>query len=102
MIYEHRTYNILPGKMAQYVDVFGNLFHLFEKHGAKVIGVWQTAIGQNNEFIYILCFEDLGHQERFWQSFRQDEEFKRYQQDEPRVAYVVSKILQPTPYSPLQ
>ena len=103
MIYEHTTYNILPGKMPEFTETFGNmLLHLFKKYGAKLIGVWQTAIGQNNEFIYILGFEGLADQERFWQDFRQDEQFKKYRQGEPLVAYVTSKILQPTSYSPLQ
>lgn len=103
MIYEHRTYNIMPGKMPEFIEAFGNmLVPLFEKHGAKLIGVWQTAIGQNNEFVYILGFEDLTNQERFWRAFRQDEQFQKYMQGGPRVAYVISKILHPTSYSPLK
>lgn len=103
MIYEHRTYNLLPGKMPEFVEGFGNIIvPLFAKHGAKLIGAWQTAIGQSNEFVYILGFEDLADQERFWRVFRQDEEFKKYMQGGARVAYVVSKILAPTTFSPLK
>ena len=102
MIYEHRTYYILPGKMPEFTEAFGTIVPLFEKHGAKLIGAWQTAIGQNNEFVYILGFEDLKHQEKFWQDFRRDEIFQKYMQAEPRVAYVISKILRPQPYSPLK
>lgn len=103
MIYEHRTYNILPGKMPEFIKAFGDMIvPLFKKHEAKLIGSWQTAIGQNNEFVYILGFENLADQERFWQVFRQDPQFTEYMQSGIRVAYVVSKILQPTTYSPLQ
>ncbi len=103
MVYEHRTYNILPGKMPEFVEAFGNMIvPLFKKHGAKLIGAWQTAIGQNNEFVYILGFADLAEQERFWRVFRQDEQYKSYGQSGIRVAFVISKILHPTSYSPLK
>ena len=103
MIYEHRTYHILPGKMPEFTETFGNmLVPLFEKYGAKLIGVWQTVIGQNDEFTYILGFDGLANQEKFWRNFRQDEQYKKYRQGAPPVSYVVSKILQPTPYSSLK
>ncbi len=103
MIYEHRTYNILPGKMPEFIEAFGDMVvPLFEKHGARLIGTWETAIGHNNEFTYILGFKDLADQERFWRVFRQDEQLKKYRQGGTRVAYVASKILHPTTYSPLK
>ncbi|MFC1993415.1 NIPSNAP family protein [Chloroflexota bacterium] len=103
MIYEHRTYNILPGKIPEFIEAFGKMIvPLFEKHGAKLIGAWQTHIGQNNEFFYILGFEDLNSQERFWRNFRQDEQFQEYLQSGPKVAYVISRILHPTSYSPIK
>lgn len=103
MVYEHRTYNILPGKMPEFVEGFGNtMVPLFEKHGAKLIGAWQTAIGQNNEFVYILGFEDLAEQERLWRVIRQDEQFKTYIKSGTLVAFVINKILRPTSYSPLK
>ena len=102
MIYEHRSYYILPGKLPEFTEVFGTLIPIFEKYGAKLIGAWQNAVGQNNEFIYILGFEDLNQREKFWQDFRQDEKFKQYQREEPRVSYLVSRILRPTSYSPLK
>ena len=102
MIYEHRTYNLLPGKMAEFVEAFGTIVPLFEKHGAKLIGAWQTFIGQNNEFVYILGFANLGALEKFWDSFRLDEQLKKYMAGGVRTAYVVNKILRPVAYSPLK
>jgi len=103
MIYEHRTYYILPGKMEEFVQTFGDIIlPLLKKHGAELIGSWQTEIGQGNEFVYILAFRDLADRERFFKALRQDEEFKKYRQSGIRVSYTLSKILQPTSYSPLQ
>ena len=63
MIYELRTYQVVPGKMKNLNDRFANItVPLFEKHGMKVIGFWETAIGEatTTELIYMLAFEDLG------------------------------------------
>jgi len=103
MIYEHRTYNILPGKMEEFIGAFGEIIvPLFEKHGAKLVGAWQTDIGQSSEFVYILGFQDLNEREWFFKAIRQDEQFQKYRQGSLRVAYTTSKILQPTSYSPLK
>jgi len=89
--------------MMEFVEAFGNqIVPLFEKHEAKLIGAWQTAIGQSNEFVYILGFKDLTDRERFWQVLPQDEQFRAYMQGGTRTAYIISKILRPIPSSPLK
>jgi len=87
----------------EFIEAFGEIIvPLFEKHGAKLIGAWQTAIGQSNEFVYILGFKDLADRERFWQVLPQDEQFRAYIQGGTRIAFIVSKILRPIPNSPLK
>jgi len=89
--------------MSEFVEAFGTtIVPLFEKHGAKLIGAWQTAIGQSNEFIYILGFKDLTDRERFWSALPQDEQFRTYLQGGVRTAYIKNTILRPISSSPLQ
>lgn len=102
MIYEHRSYTMLPGKKAEFIESFARFMPLFDQYGAKVIGVWQTDVGEGNEFIYILAFQDFAQRERFWDKFRQDQVFIEYQRQGPRIANVINKILRPTEYSPLK
>ena len=102
MIYEHRTYSILPGKMGEFTEAFGTIVPLFAKHGAKMIGAWQTSIGTSNEFVYILGFENMAAQEKFWAAFRQDPGMKAYLAGGVRTDHVVNKILRPVACSPLQ
>ena len=102
MIYEHRSYTLQPGKRAEFIQRFARFMPLFEKYGAKVIGVWQTDVGNSNEFIYVLAFKDFAQREVFWERFRQDEEYLEYQREGTRTANVTSKILRPTAYSPLK
>ena len=102
MICEHRSYTLLPGKKAEFIEAFGKLMPLFDKYGARVVGVWQTDIGENNEIIYILVFEDFAQREEFWVKFRQDEAFLKYQQQGPLAIKVTNKIIRPLAYSPLK
>lgn len=109
MIYELRTYQVVPGKMKELNDRFANItIRLFEKHGMKVIGFWETAIGEatTTELIYMLAFEDLGHYQRAWDAFITDPEWqetkRRTEVDGPLVNVAGSKIIEPTDYSPMQ
>ncbi|MFH1382130.1 MAG: NIPSNAP family protein [Chloroflexota bacterium] len=103
MVYEHRSYMLLPGKRAEFMEIFGKqLMPLFAKYGGKVVGTWWTDVGESNEFIYLLAFNDLGQRDDFWKTFRQDEAFQDYQRRGPFVANATNKIIRPTPYSPLQ
>jgi len=87
----------------EFVEAFSELIvPLFEKHGAKLIGAWQTAIGKSNEFVYILGYKDLADRERFWQALPQDEQFKTYMQGGTRIAFIENKILRPITNSPLK
>jgi hypothetical protein len=109
MIYELRTYQVVPGKMKALNDRFANItVPLFEKHGMKVIGFWETAIGEatTTELIYMLAFEDLGHYQRAWDAFIADPEWQAAKEqtetDGPLVNLAGSKIIEPTDYSPMQ
>ena len=44
MIFELRVYHVLPGKMREYSQQFGEFMPIFKKNGINVIGVWQTVI----------------------------------------------------------
>ena len=103
MIYEHRTYYVLPGKMVEFLEAFERTpVKVFERHGAKLIAFWTTEIGQSNEIIYILAYDSLAERERAWQGINQDEEMLKYRQSPPRIEKVVVKMLRPSSFSPLK
>ena len=109
MIYELRTYQVVPGRMKELNDRFANItVRLFEKHGMKVVGFWETAIGEatTTELIYMLAFEDLGHYQRALDAFIADPEWQEAKQrtevNGPLVNVAGSKIIEPTDYSPMQ
>jgi len=109
MIYELRTYQVVPGKMKELNERFAKItIPLFEKHGMKVIGFWETAIGEatTTELIYMLAFENLAHYERAWNAFIADPEWqeakRRTEANGPLVNVAGAKIIEPTDYSPMQ
>jgi hypothetical protein len=107
MIYEYRAYYAMPGRMPDIQKRFADVtMKLFEKHGIKVVGFWEPAIGQSNELVYICAYQDLAERERVWASFMADPEWqaarKASEANGPLISHFVNKIWRPTKFSPLQ
>ena len=107
MIYEYRDYRAEPGRLADVEARFRNhTIGLFEKHGFNNVGYWKPSTDPNDRLVYIVSFNSLEHREKAWSDFRADPEWKKVVTDSetngPIVAEVISTILNPTDYSPLQ
>jgi hypothetical protein len=108
MIYEERRYKIVPGRMPAILRRFEqHTVSFFRRHGMCLVGFWTTVIGpSSNEITYILAFNDLAHREAAWKAFLSDQEWislrAESEKDGMIVADVASRILAPTPFSPLQ
>ena len=107
MIYELRSYEVVPGRMPAMNARFQNhTLGFFEKHGIKVFGFWEAVIGQSNVLHYIVAFNDLAHRERAWAAFQADEGWIKVRADSeadgPIVARVRNEIWRPSSYSPMQ
>jgi hypothetical protein len=106
MIYELRTYAVVPGRMPALHKRFSEvtLGH-FARHGIKVVGFWTSDIGgASNELVYMLAFDSLADREQRWAAFQSDTEWQEKralsERDGPIVARVTNAILRATPYSP--
>jgi hypothetical protein len=107
VLYEMRTYEVVPGRMPAMNARFANhTMGFFKKHGIRVVGFWEAAIGTSNVLHYLLSWDDLAHRERAWSAFQADPEWHRVrdesQKDGPIVARVRNEIWQPTAYSPMK
>jgi len=107
MIYEYRAYYAMPGRMPDLQRRFAEItLNLFKKHGIRVVGFWETVIGESNELVYICAYDDLAHRQRAWSAFMADPEWqaarKATEANGPLVERVVNKIWRPTAFSPLQ
>ncbi len=109
MIYELRTYIIVPGRIADIERRFSEVtLRLFAKHGMQVVGFWRTVVDGKlaDELVYILAHKDQGCRDACFSAFRDDPEWIAAKAESEKngaiVARVESKMLTPTAYSPLQ
>ncbi len=108
MIYELRTYEAAPGKMAALQARFrDHTTRLFERHGMQIIGFWTYAHGGwSDRLVYLLAFEDVADRDAKFAAFGADPEWRQAaeesQRDGPLTTRIRSDLLRPTDYSPLQ
>jgi hypothetical protein len=107
VIYELRSYEVVPGRMAAMHARFQNhTLGFFRRHGIEVVGFWEAIIGTSNVLHYVVRFDDLAHRERAWAAFGADPEWHRVraesERDGPIVARIRNEIWRPAPYSPMQ
>lgn len=103
MIYIHRTTNVIPSKVKEYNKLVVKFMELMDKYGIKLVGSWQTTIGESWEYIHITAVEDLATLQKNLKALSQDQEYQRLSEEMAHlITRRVIKILQPTEYSPLK
>ena len=80
----------------------GNQLSLYEKHGQKMIGAWQTTIGVYDEVTHLYAYENMADMERIRREVREDPAWEEYMKTPPLLGFEISKLMTPLPYSPLQ
>jgi hypothetical protein len=64
-VYVLRTWKVKPGAWSEFQELsHGAIWPAMEAAGAKVIGLWQTIIGEGNEAVLLTRYDDLAHWER--------------------------------------
>ncbi len=108
MIYEHRIYSCLPGRLPNLLRRFENhTLRLWETHGIRQAGFWTVLIGDgNNDLHYLLAWESLAERETRWNAFLADPVWiaarNDSEKDGPILSNVKSTMLQPTAFSALK
>ena len=108
MIYELRTYEVLPGKMPALQEAMKKVVPLFEKLDMLLIGAWVPLVGDwSNNFQYLMAFDDMADRERKWQAFFAHSDWEEIltgiRRDHGELIYRDrSKFLSAVPTSPLQ
>ena len=107
MLYELRTYYIMPGRMADIESRFrDHTLGFFERHGIEVVGFWTEVVGRNDTLVYITAFENMADREAKWDAFANDPDWLRVRADTESngqiVARVENRLLRPTDFSELK
>ena len=108
MIYELRTYEAAPGKLAALHARFRDHTRgLFERHGMEVVGFWTYAHGGwSDQLVYLMRFDDMADRDAKFAAFSADPDWQRARdeslRDGPLTTRVRSDLLHATDYSPMQ
>ena len=105
MIYELRTYTILPGKRDAVVAMHEKVLPLYTRNNIKVIGFWTTMIGRAETFYYMLQYESLAERDAKRAKLFQDPDIQKIVKEEaanPTIQFQENTILAPTAYSPMK
>jgi hypothetical protein len=66
MIYMMAIRQLMSGKAAEYKEIETKLLIPgYAKYGVKMVGHWNTAIGNGNETVNIMVFNDLAQYQKF-------------------------------------
>src|SRR2546427_10060945 len=107
MIYEYRAYYVMPGRMPDLQKRFAEItLNLFKKHGIRLVGFWETVVGESNELVYICAYDDLAHRQRAWPAFMADPAWQAARQGTAAHARPVERAPRtswnPTPFPAMQ
>ena len=104
MIYVLNNGVIVPGKVAEWGEIFKNeLMPIFPEVGLKLVGSWRSNTGDMNAFYNLLVFDDLA-------ALQKSRELQRTVKEYTRASEMVSAIrisltltiLEPNPWSPMK
>lgn len=108
MLYELRTYTVMPGRLADLNRRFADItLGYFAKHGITVVGFWTNELGgSSDQLLYMLSYDSLADREQKWSAFGRDSEritaFAETEKNGPLVKRLTAQILRPTNYSPMR
>ena len=98
MIYEVRTYGLVPGSLAEVEKRFGEAYEYRKKY-SELAAFWHTEIGPLNEIIHIWPYQDMQERARVRAETAKEPNWPPKLNDFIRSIH--SEILVPFPFSPL-
>ena len=98
MIYEVRTYGLVPRSLAEIEKRFGEAYEYRKKY-SELPAFWHTEIGSLNEIIHVWPYQDMDERTRVRAESAKDPNWPPKTSDFIRVMH--SEILVPFPFSPL-
>lgn len=103
MIYELRTYTLVPGKQAEYVKMASEVGRKIrgDKYG-KLEGYWSTEFGTLNQVVHVWSFADLNERERLRGELAKNEEWTKSYLPQTRALVVAQQNKFLSPVLPLK
>jgi len=101
-LYELRWYRSHPGRIAEWIREIKGVMPTREKY-SKIVGLWQTEMGQLNEAVHLWAYRDLNERAATRARVVQDPEWQAYLgRSAPLLLEQKAIILTPAPSSPMK
>ena len=101
-VYEYRYYRCAVGKAENWIMHFKEALPNRERY-SKIVGLWQTEIGQPDEVSHLWVYPDLNARADARASLGKDESWREFQsKGRPYLRELNNVLLQPTNFSPLK
>lgn len=102
MIYEMRTYQVQPGKAAEFLKMYqAEGLPLISRY-AKLIGCWVKESGVLNSTVFIWAYDDFGHRTQQRALLMKDAEWLNFVPKMlPYLVHQESVFMSPAAFSPL-
>jgi hypothetical protein len=101
-LYELRWYRSHPGRIAEWIREIKGVMPTREKY-SKIVGLWQTEMGQLNEAVHLWAYRDLNERAATRARVVQDPEWQAYLgRSAPLLLEQKAIILNPAPSSPMK
>jgi len=101
-LYELRRYRVLPGRLAEWLELFRGILPLREQY-SKIVALWQSEIGEQNEVTHLWAYPDLKVRAEVRARVLQDPGWQAFLAKAlPLLYHMRSTILVPARFSPLQ
>jgi len=101
-LYELRWYRSHPGRIAEWIREIKGVMPTREKY-SKIVGLWQTEMGQLNEAVHLWAYRDLNERAATRARVVQDPEWQAYLgRSAPLLLEQKAVILNPAPSSPMK
>jgi hypothetical protein len=103
MVYVESSIIAQPGKIADMVELVKKSIPFWEKAGMKVIGSWNTVMGNASEVTNIVAYEDFTQMQKVMQTLNQDKEYQAlFQKAQAITVSLKRKMMMPNAASPLK
>ena len=104
MYYVLATRQLRVGTMAQYKEVeTKQLIPIFNKYGIKMIGHWNTIIGNSSETVNLFAYNDMAHYQKVREAQKTDPEYQKMSIALSELTTNANlRLLEPSEWSPLK
>jgi hypothetical protein len=102
MIYDHRTYTVHHGKMADYLDRYERLALPVQlRHLGRLVGFYVSDIGPLNQVVHIWAYDSIADREERRARMAADPAWKEFMKGNVGTfSAQENKILKPASFSP--